>query len=78
KKTSQYNIIQIKNHNIIFIKPNTKIYTNIIIKKHTHKNNLTINIIKIKQQTNIHSTTKNQTSTIKKPHLITLKKSLKY
>ena len=39
---------------------------------------LSVNITKMKQQTNIRSANKDQTSTIKKPRILTFEESLEY
>ena len=39
---------------------------------------LSVNITKVKQQTNVRSATKDQTNTIKKPRILTLEESLEY
>lgn len=49
-----------------------------IVGEHTRENDLTVNVVKMKQQTNIRSATKDQTSTMKKPRLMTLEESLEY
>ena len=36
-----------------------------IVGEHTRENDLTVNVVKMKQQTNIRSATKDQTSTMK-------------
>lgn len=56
----------------------TEVYAGMIVGEHTRENDLTVNVVKMKQQTNIRSATKDQTSTMKKPRLMTLEESLEY
>ena len=59
-----------------FREPGTEIYEGMIVGEHTRENDLTINITKAKQATNIRSANKDQTNTTKKPRIMTLEESL--
>lgn len=77
-KASQYGIMQVEDRGVIFVEPGTEVYAGMIVGEHTRENDLTVNVVKMKQQTNIRSATKDQTSTMKKPRLMTLEESLEY
>ncbi|WP_423801603.1 translational GTPase TypA [Neobacillus sp. SAB-20_R2A] len=77
-KASTYGIMQVEDRGTIFVEPGTEIYEGMIVGEHTRENDLTVNITKVKQATNVRSANKDQTSVIKKPRLLTLEESLEY
>nr|WP_309101841.1 translational GTPase TypA [Fredinandcohnia onubensis] len=77
-KASTYGIMQVEDRGTIFVEPGTEIYEGMIVGEHTRENDLTVNITKVKQATNIRSANKDQTSVIKKPRIMTLEESLEY
>jgi GTP-binding protein len=77
-KASTYGIMQVEDRGTIFVEPGTEIYEGMIVGEHTRENDITVNITKVKQATNIRSANKDQTSVIKKPRIMTLEESLEY
>ncbi|MBN6889191.1 GTP-binding protein [Cytobacillus horneckiae] len=77
-KTSTYGIMQVEDRGTIFVEPGTDIYEGMIVGEHTRENDLAVNITKVKHATNVRSATKDQTSTIKKPRIMTLEEALEY
>lgn len=77
-KASTYGIMQVEDRGTIFVEPGTEIYEGMIVGEHTRENDLTVNITKVKQQTNVRSATKDQTSVIKKPRIMSLEEALEY
>ncbi|MFT8320330.1 MAG: translational GTPase TypA [Bacillus sp. (in: firmicutes)] len=77
-KTSTYGIMQVEDRGIIFVESGTDIYEGMIVGEHTRENDITVNITKVKQATNIRSANKDQTATMKKPRIMTLEESLEY
>ncbi len=77
-KASTYGIMQVEDRGIIFLEPGTEVYEGMIVGEHTRENDLTVNIVKVKQATNIRSANKDQTTTMKKPRIMTLEESLEY
>ncbi|GKU82344.1 translational GTPase TypA [Niallia sp. NCCP-28] len=77
-KSSTYGIMQVEDRGIIFVEAGTEIYEGMIVGEHTRENDITVNITKVKQATNIRSANKDQTSTMKKPKIMTLEESLEY
>lgn len=77
-KSSTYGIMQVEDRGTIFVEPGTEIYEGMIVGEHTRESDITVNITKVKQATNVRSATKDQTSVIKKPRIMTLEESLEY
>ncbi|WP_409275455.1 translational GTPase TypA [Neobacillus sp. SCS-31] len=77
-KATTYGIMQVEDRGTIFVEPGTEIYEGMIVGEHTRENDITVNITKVKHATNVRSANKDQTSTIKKPRIMTLEESLEY
>ncbi len=77
-KATTYGVMQVEDRGVIFVEPGTEIYEGMIVGEHNRENDLSVNITKAKQQTNVRSATKDQTSTIKRPRILTLEESLEY
>ncbi|WP_044893905.1 translational GTPase TypA [Bacillus alveayuensis] len=77
-KATAYGIMQVEDRGTIFVEPGTEVYEGMIVGEHTRENDLVVNICKTKHVTNIRSSTKEQTVTMKKPRLMTLEEALEY
>lgn len=77
-KATTYSIMNIEERGTVFIEPTTEVYEGMIIGENSRDNDLTVNITKAKQMTNVRSATKDQTSVIKKPRILTLEESLEF
>ncbi|RFU71127.1 translational GTPase TypA [Peribacillus saganii] len=77
-KTTQYGIMQVEDRGVIFVEPGTDIYEGMIVGEHNRESDLTVNIVKAKQMTNMRSANKDQTTTMKKPRIMSLEESLEY
>ncbi|MCR6096351.1 translational GTPase TypA [Salipaludibacillus agaradhaerens] len=77
-KATPYGMLQVEDRGILFVEAGTEIYEGMIVGEHNRDNDLTVNITKMKQQTNIRSATKEQTVTMKKPRLLTLEEALEF
>ncbi|ANB58712.1 GTP-binding protein TypA/BipA [Anoxybacillus sp. B7M1] len=77
-KATSYGIMQVEDRGTIFVEPGTEVYEGMIVGEHTRENDLVVNICKVKHATNIRSSTKEQTVTMKKPRLMTLEEALEY
>ncbi|OIJ09758.1 GTP-binding protein TypA [Anaerobacillus arseniciselenatis] len=77
-KASQYSIMQVEDRGIIFVEPGTEVYEGMIVGEHTRENDITVNLTKVKQMTNMRSANKDQTVTMKRPRIMTLEESLEY
>jgi GTP-binding protein len=77
-KASTYGILGVEDRGTIFLEPGTDIYEGMIVGEHSRENDLTVNIAKVKQATNIRSANKDQTTSMKKPRIMSLEQSLEY
>jgi len=77
-KATQYGIMGIEDRGVIFIEPGTEIYEGMIVGEHNRENDLTVNVVKAKQMTNMRSANKDQTTTMKKPRIMSLEEALEY
>ena len=77
-KATTYSIMSIEERGTVFVEPTTEVYEGMIIGENARDNDLTVNITKAKQMTNVRSATKDQTSVIKKPRILSLEESLEF
>ncbi|MFC4735764.1 translational GTPase TypA [Bacillus daqingensis] len=77
-KSTGYGMLQVEDRGILFLEPGTDIYEGMIVGEHNRDNDLTVNITKMKAQTNIRSATKEQTVTMKRPRVLTLEEALEF
>ncbi|MES5812327.1 translational GTPase TypA [Mammaliicoccus sciuri] len=75
---STYAILNLEDRGVNFMEPGTEVYEGMIVGENTRENNLTVNITKVKAANNIRSATKEQTTTMKKPRILTLEEALEY
>ncbi|RKD75501.1 GTP-binding protein [Sinobaca qinghaiensis] len=77
-KCTPYGMMQVEDRGTLFLEPGTEIYEGMIVGEHTRDNDLTVNITKMKQQTNVRSANKDNTVTMKRPRILTLEEALEY
>ncbi|MGK0550566.1 translational GTPase TypA [Enterococcus faecalis] len=77
-KATAYSIMSIEERGTVFVEPGTEVYEGMIIGENNRDNDLTVNITRAKQMTNVRSATKDQTSVIKKAKILTLEESLEF
>ncbi|CAI3311792.1 translational GTPase TypA [Enterococcus cecorum] len=77
-KATTYSIMSIEERGTVFVEPGTEVYEGMIVGENSRDNDLTVNITKAKQMTNVRSATKDQTAVIKKPKILTLDESLEF
>jgi GTP-binding protein len=77
-KATQYSILSLEDRGTIFIEPGTDVYEGMVVGENSRDNDLTVNVIKAKQMTNMRSANKDQTTTMKKAKIMTLEESLEY
>jgi len=77
-KTTTYAIMSIEERGTVFVNPGTEVYEGMIVGENARENDLTVNITRAKQMTNVRSATKDQTSVIKTPKILTLEESLEF
>lgn len=62
----------------LFVEPGTEVYGGMIIGEHSRDNDLTVNVTKAKQQTNVRSANKDSTSVLNTPKILSLEESLEF
>ncbi|MGG0655964.1 translational GTPase TypA [Rummeliibacillus pycnus] len=77
-KSTTYGMMQVEDRGILFVEPGTEIYEGMIVGQNTRDNDITVNITKMKQKTNVRSATKDQTNVIKTPKILTLEEALEF
>ncbi|WP_221564003.1 translational GTPase TypA [Alkalihalobacillus sp. TS-13] len=77
-KASQYGIINVEDRGTIFVEPGTEIYEGMIVGEHNRENDITVNLTKVKQLTNMRSAGKDNTVSMKKARVMTLEEALEY
>lgn len=77
-KATTYGMMGIEDRGTLFVEPGTEIYEGMIVGENSRDSDITVNITKEKQKTNIRSANKDQTNVIKKPRLLTLEEALEY
>ena len=77
-QATAYSISSLEDRGTVFIEPGTDVCGGMIVGENSRENDLTVNITKAKAQTNVRSSTKDQTVTLKKARIMTLEESLEY
>ena len=77
-QATTYSIMNLEDRGTIFIEPGAEVYASMIVGEHNRENDLTVNITKAKQLTNVRSANKDQTSVIKRPRKLTLEESIQF
>ncbi|MGY4689676.1 translational GTPase TypA [Salibacterium sp. K-3] len=77
-KVTPYGMMQVEDRGTLFVEPGTEIYSGMIVGEHTRENDITVNVTKQKQLTNVRSATKDTTVTMKRPRLLTLEEALEF
>ncbi|WP_342600524.1 translational GTPase TypA [Psychrobacillus sp. FSL H8-0483] len=77
-KSTTYGMMGIEDRGTLFVEPGTEIYEGMIVGENTRDADITVNITKMKQKTNIRSANKDQTNVIKKPRILSLEEALEF
>lgn len=77
-KTTAYGIGQIEDRGIMFIEPNENVYEGQIVGECNKEDDLAVNVIKAKQQTNQRSSSKDTTVVLKRPRPMSLEICMEY
>jgi len=77
-KTTAYGIGQIEDRGILFVEPNTEVYEGQIVGECNKEEDLAVNVVKAKQQTNMRSSNKDFTVVLKRPKVLSLEACLEY
>jgi GTP-binding protein len=63
---------------VLFVVPQEKVYAGQVVGEHNRENDLTVNIVRLKHLTNIRSSTKEATVTLKAPRKMSLEEAIEY
>lgn len=77
-KASAYGLGQLEDRGIMFIEPGCEVYEGMIVGENNRENDLAVNVVKQKQQTNTRSAGKDHTVVLKRPRKLTLEVCLDY
>ncbi|MCV3295617.1 translational GTPase TypA [Oenococcus kitaharae] len=73
-----YAIMQIEDRGTVFVDPGTEVYEGMIVGSNSRENDISVNITRMKAQSNVRSSTKDQTAIIKTPTHLTLEESIEF
>ncbi len=68
----------VQERGLLFVNPGTEVYEGMIVGQNSRENDITVNITKAKQQTNVRSANKDSTSVLNTPKILTLEESLEF
>jgi len=77
-KTTAYGIGQIEDRGVLFIEPNENVYEGQIVGECNKEEDLAVNVVKAKQQTNQRSSSKDMTVVLKRPRIMPLEVCMEY
>ena len=77
-KATTYGMMGVEDRGTLFVEPGTEVYEGMIVGENTRDADITVNITKQKQKTNIRSANKDQTNVIKKPRILSLEEALEF
>ncbi|MCG7338772.1 translational GTPase TypA [Staphylococcus sp. ACRSN] len=77
-KASSYAIMGLEDRGTNFMEPGTEVYEGMVVGEHNRENDLTVNVTKEKNQTNVRSANKDQTVTMKRPRVLSLEEALQF
>ena len=77
-KASAYGLGQLEDRGIMFIEPGCEVYEGMVVGENNRENDLAVNVVKQKQQTNTRSAGKDHTVVLKRPRKLTLEVCLDY
>ena len=77
-KATAYALGGLEDRGIMFIEPGTEVYEGMIVGEHNRDNDLTVNVVKGKNLTNIRAAGSDHTVVLKRPRPITLEYAIEY
>ncbi len=77
-KASAYGLGQLEDRGVMFIEPGFEVYEGMIVGENNRENDLAVNVVKQKQQTNTRSAGKDHTVVLKRPRKLSLEVCLDY
>lgn len=77
-KSSAYGLGALEDRGVMFIEPGVEVYEGMIVGENNRDNDLAVNVVKQKQQTNTRSSGKDHTVVLKRPRKLSLEVCLDY
>ncbi|MCL4742346.1 MAG: translational GTPase TypA [Phycisphaerales bacterium] len=77
-QVTAYAVENLADRGILFVAPGDRVYTGQVVGEHNRDNDIPVNIVREKHLTNIRSSTKEATVTLKAPRRLTLEAALEY
>ncbi len=73
-----YAIQSVEERGVLFIIPGTEVYEGMVVGEHARDNDLVVNVCREKHMSNVRSATKEDTTRLKTPRLLSLEEALEY
>ncbi len=77
-KATQYSLISLEDRGDMLVEPGTDIYEGMIVGINNKDNDLAVNVVRAKQQTNVRSSNKDSTQVLKKARILSLEESIQF
>ena len=77
-KATTYSILALEDRGTIFVEPGTEVYEGMIVGEHNRNNDLTVNITREKALTNVRSSTKDHTTTLRSTRKMSLEEAIEF
>ena len=77
-QVTAYSLDQLADRGVMFVEPNEEVYEGQIVGEHCREKDIAVNVVRRKNLTNVRSSTKDVTVTLKVPRKITLEDALEY
>lgn len=76
--STAYAIASVEERGVLFITPGAQVYAGMIVGEHSRDNDLVVNVCREKHMSNVRSATKDDTSRLKAPRILSLEAALEY
>ncbi|MCF6093108.1 translational GTPase TypA [Microaerobacter geothermalis] len=73
-----YGLMSVEDRGTMFLHPGADVYEGMIVGEHNRENDIVVNICKEKHATNVRSATKEETTKLKIPRILSLEEALEY
>jgi GTP-binding protein len=77
-QTTHYAMMSVQERGILFVEPATDVYEGMIVGEHSRENDLTVNITRKKEQSNVRSSNKDSTVVLNSPRILSLEESIEF
>lgn len=75
-RASSYGLFQLEDRGTMLIEPGQEVYEGMVVGINSKSNDLTVNVTKTKQKTNVRSANKDNTVVLKRPKILSLEESI--